>query len=315
VKRFLILLILSTTSAFADDLCEYFKYCGGASSSSHKSVNTSTSTLLNPSNIARIKGLGVETLLQPNNPLGFSLVTGTGRVGGAIISPTLENSFFGIRSLELDDAFLDRYIKSQRYKNKKLNLAVGINIFDKGPYSFDLGFSAKRNPEVRKINPGAGFSLKLGIFNLGAYIFKDDVHLNFTNFSNIYSNNSYVNQFNAETYQETYLVKSFSAGVRIKNLSLDAAVLSTKYKFYNSDTNIKIYSLAYNWGNFMFNLAHRLETSPNAAIVDNQLVWEENKTFNYAGIQFMANKNLMLGLGYNTFLMNELSGTITIFLN
>ena len=84
MKSLFALLFLSTTPALAvDDSCAYFKYCGGANPTNTSSSTTSSS--MNPSNIARIKGLGLETLIQQNNPLGFSLVTGTGNVGAALV--------------------------------------------------------------------------------------------------------------------------------------------------------------------------------------------------------------------------------------
>jgi hypothetical protein len=111
VKLIITLFILSTNFVFAaDDECAYFKFCGGTSSSPAKQASSaSTKSLLNPSNLAKIKGLGIETLYMTHNPLAFSVVTGNGRVGGALISPTLENSFFGNRSLELDEDYYYRF--------------------------------------------------------------------------------------------------------------------------------------------------------------------------------------------------------------
>jgi hypothetical protein len=297
----------------SDDLCEYFKYCGGASPK--KSVNSSTAASINPSNIARIKGLGFESLLQSNNPPGFTFVTGNGRVGGALISPTLENSFFGVRSLEIDDLFLERFLVNKRYLNKKINLALGIKVVEKRSYGIDIGLSLKRNPDIQKLNPGFGFSTKLGFLNFGAYVFKDDVKLDFLQYVNPYTGVAYQTTYNSPTYQETYLVKTFTVGTKVKNYSLDVGYIQTKYKFYDDETKIMIYSAAINYGNFLFNLAHRVEHSPNLLIELNMLKIQKDKSYNYLGVQYMAMKNLMLGLGYNTFLMDEISATVTIFLN
>ncbi|MBC7428503.1 MAG: hypothetical protein H7336_07830 [Bacteriovorax sp.] len=317
VKRFLIILFLSTTPVFAvDDQCAYFKYCGSASTTK-KSTNTSTAASINPSNIARIKGLGFEALFQTNNPMGFSMVTGNGKVGAALISSSLDNSFFGVRSLELDEMYRQRYIDGVRYKNNKLSLGAGINVIKKNSVDLDMGISIKRNSNIKKINPGAGFSLRVGIFTIGSYIFKDDVKVDLLG-QNPYNGIPYSILWNAPTYQEGYLVKTFTAGVKINNFSLDAAMVSTNYKFYyDQETKIMIYTLTYHREKWMFNYAFRKEHSPNLAInsKDKILYISEDKTFNYFGIQYMANKNFMFGVGYNTFLLNEISGTFTIFLN
>ncbi|MBC7714516.1 MAG: hypothetical protein H7177_14315 [Rhizobacter sp.] len=317
MKRFLIILLLSTTFAYAeDDQCAYFKYCGSASTTK-KSTNTSTSASINPSNIAKIKGLGFETLFQANNPLGFSLVTGNGKVGAAFISSSLDNSFFGVRSLEIDEVYQQRYNDGKRYKNNKLSFGFGANVIKKTNVDLDIGLSIKRNSLIKTINPGAGFSLRLGIFTIGSYIFKDDVKVDLGSYLNPYNGTPYAIIWQSPTYQENYLVKTFTTGLKIKSFSIDAAMIETKYKFYSDDTKIMIYTLAWNKDKWMFNYAIRKEHSPNAAIdpKSKYLYVSPEKSFNYFGVQYMATKNFMLGMGYNTFLLNEVSATVTIFLN
>ncbi len=319
MKRLLFFLFTFFIASFVyaeDELCGYFKFCGSSSSPSRNSVNTSTSSILNPSNLAKIKGLGLETLYQANNPLAFSIVTGNGRVGAALISPTLENSFFGIRSLELDYDYYVRFNTRKRYKNKKINFASGISLIQSKNFSMELGVSVRRNPDVKKINPGMGLNTQIGAVHVGAYVYKDDVKVNFYNYLDPISGISYATLFGNTTYQESYLVKTMNLGLEIKNFSLDVAYLNTKYAFYRQDTRVMLYTAAYRFGQFMFNYGVRKEESPNYFMdITGTPVNQREKVFTYFGLQFIPTKRVMLGLGHNTFLTNEVSFTLTLFLN
>lgn len=306
---------LSFSSAQSvDSHCGYFKYCGSSRSSTKSHPSSSSSANFNPSTISSIKGVGVETLFQPNNPLGFNLVTGNGKVGGAVISPTMENSFFGNRSIEIDEVYLKRREEKKRYKNKKINLAIGANVTDKKNYSLDLGISFKRNPDVKKINPGFGATLRLWNVNFGAYIFKDDTKIELRDYFNPYSGVPYTIEKDSDSYTESFIVQTFSVGTSYKNLSLDFGIISTKYNFYPEDTFIRIYSLAYSYNKFLFNAAFRNEYSSNAKEMNGYLFIERNKKDFYTGIQYMFNKHVIVGVGHNNYLLNEWSMTLTLFL-
>lgn len=306
--------ILQTQAA--DDHCSYFKYCGNASqSSTSKSMpSTATSSNFNPSNISNVKGLGVETLLQPNNPVGFNIVTGTGKVGGALITPTSENSFFGNRAVEIDDLYYFRRGEKKRYKTKKINVALGAKVLTTKHFAFDVGVSVKRNPEVKKINPGFGFSMRLGPFNIGAYRYKDDTKIDLADYVSPYSHTLYSTIYGSTTYIERFTATTMSIGTQIGNLSLDAGMIQTKYGFYQNETKIMIFSTAYNQGNFLYNFAYRKEASDNLKEKDHVMSIERNKNEFYAGIQYLWNKHLTTGMAYNNFLVNDISFTVTLFL-
>lgn len=316
MKTLITLLFLSTNTAFAaDDECAYFKFCGSAAPTKSTSSSSSRSASLNPSNIARVKGLGVETLLQDNNDPAFTFVTGTGNVGGALISSSGENSFFGNRSLELDDEYYVRYTEKKRYTNNKLSAALGAKLYDKRKMTFDLGISLKRNKFIKKINPGVGFTAGYKNFTFGAHIYKDDVRLNLSNTFDYYSGQSNVLKYNSFTYDEYYTVKTATIGLKIENLTFDIGYLSTRYKFYNIDTNILIYTLGYNFKKLYLTAAYRSESSANRYFENDTLIEKNNKTFYHYGAQLIVFKHLMLGVGYNTFMMNEVSATVTVFIN
>lgn len=315
MKRLLTLLFISTTSTFAaDDECSYFKYCGSASVAKTSS-SSSSSPSLNPSNIARVKGLGVETLLQENNSPGFTLVTGTGSVGGALISSTGENSFFGNRSLEIDEEYLIRYREKKRYKNNKLGIALGVKLYDKKNLNLDAGISLKRHKFIKKINPGLGFSANYKFITIGAHVYKDDVRLDLGEYIDPYSGQLFRVKYNSPTYDESYVVSTLSLGLKIANLTFDIGHLNTHYDFYDSPTSITIYSLGYTIKKLHLNAAYRSEISRNKTISEDMLTFQHEKNFYYYGLQYMLFKHLMVGVGYNAFMMKDLSATVTIFIN
>lgn len=299
-----------------DDQCSYFKYCGNASqsSTSKSQPSASSSANFNPSNISNIKGLGVETMYQPNNPLGFNVVTGNGKIGGALITPTAENSFFGNRSIEIDEVYAIRRSEKKRYRTKKINIALGARILKRKNYAFDLGVSLKRNPDVKKINPGLGFSARLWFLNFGAYIYRDDTKIALGNYFDPYSQMLYSTRFSASTYTETFTTMTLSVGTQIGNLALDAGTIRTKYKFYTNETAIIIYSTAYNYKNVLFNLAYRKEISDNLKEKNGYLTMDREKVDYYGGAQYLWNKNVSTGIAYNQFLVNDISFTLTLFL-
>lgn len=311
----LIYLSLIFNVSAEDDHCKYFTYCGNAaqSSTSKSQPSAATSANFNPSNISNIKGLGVETLFQPNNSLGFNLVTGNGKVGGALITPTAENSFFGNRSIEIEEDYAQRRAEKLRYKSNKINLALGAKIINKKNFAFDMGISVKRNSTVGKINPGLGFSSRLLFLNFGAYIYKDDTHLLLKG-TNLRTGQLYVDQYGTDFYTESFTAMTASVGTQIGSLSLDAGIIKSKYNFYENETFIKIYSSSYQYKSFLFNLAMRDEESDNVNEEDGVLTLERKKMFYYGGVQYLWNKHIKTGVAFNQFLVNDISFTLTLFL-
>jgi hypothetical protein len=311
---FLIFFVANNSWSQDYDECRFYIYCGGGSRSTGRSLpSTGSAANLNPSNISQVKGVGLESLFQARNPVAFSLVTGNGKIG-ALVSPTLENSFFGNRLVEIDDELLIRKINKYQYKNNKLNLAAGLKVYDKKNVAFDIGFSAKRNPDIKKINLGAGLSMKFYFFNFGAYFYDDDVKIKLGEFINPYSGIPYASIYNAPTYQEKFSVETYTMGAKLGNLSLDTGVIKTRYRFYSENTRIYLHSGSYTYKNFLFNLAVRKEYSPNLEYIDKKLIIQRKKESSYFGVQNLLNEHVVLGLQYNYFLLNEWSATLSFFL-
>jgi len=315
VIKLIIILFSFINLANADtDSCKFFKYCGGSSSrSSSQSVpSTSSAASLNPGNISEVKGFGVEAIYQSSNPLSYDVVTGDGKIG-ALVSPSLENSFFGNRSIEMDDVYYARRLGKIQYKNTKLNLAVGANILNHKNLKIAFGISAKRNPDIRNINFGAGVSVRLPFVNFGVYLYQDDQKINLKNYINPYNSILYSTIFNGSTYQEKFSVKTYTVGTKIKNLSLDYGMIETKYKFYSDKTIIRLYSGAYSYKSLLFSFALRNEDSSNQLFKDNSLVISRNKVENFYGVDYLLKQSIVLGVQYNYFLLNEWSAKFVLF--
>ena len=164
------------------------------------------------------------------------------------------------------------------------------------------------------MNPGAGTSIRWGIFNVGASYYQDDVKLKFRDLINPNSGVTYALEFGDDEYEERFNVKNYFAGIKIQNLFLDAGIINTHHKFYQDDTTIRLYSAAYIWRNFLFNLAVRQEESPNWRYTQHSLVDERKKNETYGGIQYSFNQHLIMGVHHNYYLLRELAASLTLFI-
>lgn len=319
-KSLLILLVLTAQTQAATDICEVLniKNCPGVSKQARRSSAQSLPTVgtavqFNPANVSHDRGLGVETVYQPSQSPSFSFVTGTGKTGAAIVSSKIENAFFANRVIELDPNYLDRRKNKNQYKSDKYSLALGAALFKNKSFSLDLGLLLKYNTDIKRVNPGAGVSARIGILTLGASVYQDDVKLKFKDLYNPLTGNLYSQDYGSDSYQEKFTVQNFFAGIRIKNLFLDAGVIKTYYEFYDDNSNINLYSASYIWNKFLFNLALRREESPAPKYKDGVLSSERESSDIYGGIQYSFNQNLIIGAHYNYYLLDELSLSATLF--
>lgn len=324
-----ILLFLTSFLSFAwaqqPSLCDYFDYpqCSGITKQTRRSSNLSlpsmaTASNFNPANIIVDKGFGIESVIHQGDSPSFNIVTGTGKTGAALISPTLENSFFSNQVPELEGNLLNREQNNQRYKSGKLNLGIARNLLGKAQNMvsgliLDVGFMLKRNPAVGKINPGLGFSSRIGPFNFGASFYYDDVVLNLENSVNPYTNQQYSQIYGGNTYQEKYLVENYSIGTKFKGFSFDLAVIKTQYDFYSQNTRVFLYSASYMNGNFMANFSSRQEYSNRLAYQGGNLIEKRKKEEVFYGFQYAVVKKLILGLNYNYYMLSDASLMATLF--
>lgn len=314
------MLIFNFNAHAADQrLCDYFGWnCNGSGSksggrnSSQSLPSQSTASNLNPANVRYAKGLGIETLWQPNNPLLFSLASGTGKLGGALITQSYENSFFGNRVIELDDDLLSRHRNNYRYNNNKYNFAGGVKAIDKKWLSLDLGVMGKFNQDTHRLNLGIGSSGRLGIFTFGFSYYNDDVRVDLKDATDPYTGQLYSTVHSGTHYFERFQVETYSVGTRFKSFNFDYGIIKSRYAFYTENTRIYIYSMSWSRNKFQFNGAIRKEYSPQQRYFNDRMLIQRRKDFLYLGTQYTVNKNIIVGLNHNYFLLNEFSFTGTI---
>lgn len=318
----LILLIvfffLPSASNAQVDICDLLNLprCTGVTKQTRRSSlqslpSPATAANINPATVSFDRGFGVEVFHQSGNPPLFSVASGSGRIGAILISSNIENTFFGNRLVEIDGRYMERFDEKRQYESKKLSFAVGANLFRKNKSGLDFGIIFKRHGEIKDINPGAGISGRFGLLTFGASIYRDDFIL-YREDALEYPFGVYAPLVTGETYEEKFTVRTLTGGLRYKNISLDAAVMKSKYKHFEDDTDIRLISLSWTWRSFLFNVANRRETSELLKVEDGELVYDETTSSNYGGIQVSLGKHFILGVHYNYFLLEEtaLSGTI-----
>lgn len=302
----------------ATDICDFIKMpnCRGVTkqlrrTSASSIPSTTTATSMNPANVSFDRGVGLDIMAQPGNPLLFGLSSGTGKMGGALINGSIENSFFGNRAPELPEVQAEREHAEKQYRNKKLALAVGARLINNKKVSLDLGVIAKRHPEIKKINPGIGLSGRIWKISFGASYYKDDYFIDLNKLINPDTGLA----FPQKSISEDFNVTTYTVGTRIGDLGLDYGVINTsKIDFYEDPTTISIFSASYHYNNFLLSGALRQEHSQAPIIVDGIPEREDDKHSVYAGLQYSVNAHIIFGVHYNYFLLKEPSFSATFFL-
>lgn len=306
--------------SFAKDLCDLLelKNCGSITRLSRRSSlqslpGTGTSASINPATVSFDKGLGIEAMYVSGNPLQFSLAGGTGKVGAAVISTSVENGFFGNRTVELDGVYGNRINKKKIYKSDKLTLATALKLYRKKNFALDLGVIVKRHSEIKKFNPGAGLSATLGPLTLGASIYQDDFQLKLTDVFQYPTGTVYDTVITDETYSEKFTVTTLSAGLRLWACSIDGGVIKTKYKYYDDASTTQVLAGSCIYKKLRVMLATRTEKSNALKYINDQLAVAETETNTFWGIQGAFGKHLILGVSYNYFLLDEYSLNASVF--
>lgn len=267
---------------------------------------------INPATVSFDRGFGLETIYQSNNSLVFNVASGTGKMGGALISNSLENSFFGNRVPEEEFDLIERREDDKQYKSKKLTLALGTKVLRTRHLTLDVGVLAKRHSEIKKINAGVGVSGRVGWFTYGASYYQDDYRIGM-NYWMAHEPWRYRYVVINELYDETIHVTTYSMGLRIRNLTFDAGTIQTRFRLFDDTSKINLYSVGLYVKNLLFNYGIRSENSPIPKYDDGAISYAKKQSDTYAGIQCSLNKHIILGVQYNFFLLRELSATATIF--
>jgi hypothetical protein len=319
----LFLLLSFPCRAAETDLCEILnlKNCSGVTklvrrSSAQSLPSSTTAAQFNPANVSHDRGWGTEVMYQPGNPPSLSFVSGTGKVGAALVSSKIENGFFGNRVIELEPDYLERRDENTQYLSDKYTLSAGASLWKNKWFGLDLGLMGKYHPEIKQVNPGIGLSGRLWNLTFGASTYRDDVFLKFEDKVDPRSETDYATLYGDETYKERFNVQNYFMGLRFKKVFFDAGIIRTRYRFYgenNGDSMIHLYSFAGIWRKFLFNIAYRHERSPLWRYDGKDLVDERRKNETYYGVQYSFNQHFITGLHYNYYLLREFAVSGTLF--
>lgn len=317
---FILTFLFSTARAESPSLCDIIE-----SASCHrvmKQVRRSSAVSLpspaaaastNPAAVSFDRGFGIEAIHQSGNPVNFNFASGTGKMGGALISHSMENSFFGNRTPETDDVYISRLENKKQYRPQKLNLALGRQITRSRSLTLDAGLMFKRHSEIKRINPGAGLSGRVGFLTWGASIYQDDFVVKPVVY--YYDPTGYTWTYAREPYQERFTVQAYTIGTRIKYLTFDAGLIQSKYRFFDYETKISLYSMGLYYNNFLLNLGKRNEHSatPVYNYDTGEITTARRKNETYAGVQVSLTRNIIVGIQYNFFLLRETSFNANLF--
>jgi hypothetical protein len=316
---FIALVLLSAGSAEAKDICDILnlKNCSKVTRQSRRSSMSSlpgpaTSASSNPATVSFDRGLGIEAIAQSGNKTLLGFASGTGRVGAALISSSLENTFFSNRIPELEGDYKYRLEENKQYKTQKLSLALGARLWNSENVTLDSGIILKRHSEVRDINLGAGLSGRLYFFSFGFSAYQDDLYLDYTRI-NLQTGLPYSLETGRDDYHEKFTVLNSFVGLKWKNLNIDYGIIQSKYKIEEEGTRITILAASYVFGNNLINLSLRDETSPRKVHTDEVLKDKKKKSDVFWSYQRSVGKHLILGLNYNYFLLEEASIIASVF--
>jgi len=325
IPFFLFTLFLIPDEAFAQakDICDVIKIpnCPAISRqlrrSSMQSVpSPSIAASLNPANVTFDRGLGLELIFQPGNSMAWGFSTGTGRIGGALISSSLENSFFGNRIVEPNEQYRERNELKKQYEHNKNTIALGGRLFGKRKYNLDAGIILKRHKEIKKINPGFGLSGRLAFLTFGYSVYKDDFQIKAEDIqgTTLFGYDAVVVALNKPVYQESFMVQTVSVGTRIGDLSVDYGLITSNYKYIDAQQT-RLIAASYAYKKFLFNIAQRHDNSMLPKYKDGELDYTSLEATNYyGGVQYSVGKHLIIGTAYNYFLLRDVTLNLTFFL-
>lgn len=303
----------------AKDICDLLnlKKCSKVTRQSRRSSMSSlpgpsTSASSNPATVSFDRGLGIEAIAQRGNSTLLGLASGTGRVGAALISSSLENTYFSNRVPELEGDYFNRLRNDKQYKTNKLSLALGARLWNSENFTLDTGIILKRHSEVKDINLGAGVSGRFYFISFGLSTYRDDLYLDYTRINPL-TGAAYSVETGKENYQEKFTVLNSFVGIKWKNFNFDYGIIQPKYEIEEESTRITILAASYVSGNYLFNLALRDEISPRKVLKEEILQDQKKKHDVFMSIQRSVGKHLILGLNYNYFLLQEASFVGSLF--
>lgn len=297
----------SSAEAKFDLECYIKNNCGRAWHGTTTNPSAGGQVKINPSAVPIEAGFGIEGLFFKQE-VDVAIVRGNGRVGAAISPSNSEETFFGPPGFELESKYYERKLNAEKFPNQKYTLATAIGLVDKagsGLHTFTLrmGLMAKYNKLTKNVTPGAGLSGVLGPLTFGGSIYNDETQIedpipDGTNTTRI-----------------TYQVQTYNVGVFLSSLIVDYSHLRLQIPDNPDISEVNLVTASLLVDKFILTAAKRTENSSRRSFnYDTKLLeTKQIKEDVFGGIQYAPNKNLMFGLLYNYYLLNELSVAATIF--
>lgn len=305
-----ILLIFSFHKSYAawDIECYMSDSCSNKSRRSSSNPSTGAQVKINPSAVPTDEGFGIEGLFFKDQ-IDFALIRGTGRMGAAISPSNSEETFFGPPGFENWQDLHERKYQSEKYPNQKYTLAAAFNAVDNKKtglkaFNLKLGAMAKYNKLTKGFRSGGGINGILGPFTFGASAYNDQTQLN-----DYYAGEDLKTRIN-------YQVQTYNVGLFLSSVILDYSHLKLILpEDEDNPSEITLMTVSFLIDKIILIGAKRTEDSERPAYNydTKQLEYKKIKEDYFGGLQFRANKTLMLGTFYNYYLLREFSFSATLF--
>lgn len=298
-------------ATFAAQCNEGASICWGtgidrSSSSPKAQPSTSSKVSVNPSSVPLENGMGGELLFFTGSP-DLILVKGNGRVGAGVSLSNGEETFFGPPGFELSSDFLSRHIAKKKYESQKITLATAIAAINNkktGLKAFQINFGlvGKYNKKTSSVWPGAGVSMVAGPLTIGFASTQDEYQLDLSS----------IGQSTTQNYP--YSTDTFSLGIYLSSFILDYSVLRV-YAQNATGVTFGLLTGTFLYKKLMLTAASRVEVSarPEYDYSTKTLVTNPVKYESFLGVQYSINRNFMLSVFHNYYLMKELSLGVTLF--
>lgn len=277
--------------------------------SSHSTNNPSTGNQvkINPSAVPTEAGFGLEGIFYKDQ-VDVALIRGTGRVGAAISPSNSEETFFGPPGFENLNDYSDRKQLAEKFPNQKYTLAAAMTLIEKkgsdlNAFTLKAGVMIKYNRLTKGISPGAGINGYWGPFSFGGSMYNDQTQLN--------------DPFDPSALPTiiNYQVQTYNVGLFLNSLILDYSKLKLKISDVPDTSEVTLLTACLLIKKFILTVGKRTEDSlrPNYNYDTHQLETMQLKDSYFLGVQYRVNKNLMLGVFYDYYLLRENSLSATLF--
>lgn len=311
LKSLLFVSLLMPSVSYAKDIACYIDTnCSSTARSSSSSPSTGNQIRINPALVPTQNGLGVEGIYY-DSAVDFAIVRGLGRIGAAISPSNSDETYFGTPGFEIAENLLDRKTDKKKFPNQKITLATAMTLVEKNrsaltSYALRLGVMGKYNQLTKHAHMGAGLSGMLGPLVFGVSSYNDESRVDYSILGSDY------------TEDKKYRVKTASVGLSFPYVLLDVSQLryqDPQYSFTTDETEVNIATISVNYKKFIVTLSQRREKSyrPVYDYETKTLKYEYQKYDTFQAVQYIASKNVTIGLLHNYYMLREVAFIGTIF--